>query len=351
MSDEEWKEIESCIKAAKVNLMKQQKLFATIAEKIEKNLELLGVSAIEDRLQDDVPQTIERMLSSGMRVWVLTGDKLETAINIGNSCRLLNPKTPMFVLASQSLEETTDVLLNMIYSVEDKLHDRLQLALIVDATCLDFLLSDMKLRLQFLRLALCCSAVICCRCTPLQKAAVTRLVKRNADGCVLAVGDGANDVAMIQEADIGVGIAGEEGMQAALVADYSVAQFRFLDRLLFVHGTLSLFRTSKCILYSIYKNVMETTCLFLYTFYNGRSDQPIADHWTIVRYNVFFTSLPALIIGIMDRPAGVDFFMKYSQMYQLYQNGLNIKVTLFLFLERSIFRVRLAGLVRAWDMD
>ena len=267
VTKEEWKSILPRIEQAKLNLVKQQELFSQIAVDMERNLELIGVSAIEDRLQDDVPKTIGRMVSSGMHVWILTGDKLETAVNIGNSCRLLGPKTPMFELSNQTEKETGRRLTEMIEELGDKLgQERLRLALIVDAVCLDIILNDDVLRLQFLRLALCCSAVICCRCTPLQKAAVTRLVKRHTDGCVLAIGDGANDVAMIQEADVGVGIAGEEGMQAALAADYSIAQFRFLDQLLFVHGTLSLFRTSKCILYCIYKNVFEITCMVSFFF-------------------------------------------------------------------------------------
>ncbi|VDO64041.1 unnamed protein product [Haemonchus placei] len=278
---------------------------AELAEVIEKELVLIGVSAIEDRLQKRVPETVRRLIAAGIRVWVLSGDKLETAVNIAKYLKILGEK---------------------VLSRRDQ-----QISLIVDATCLDFILVEQTDRDQFLRLALCCSAVICCRCTPFQKAAVTRLVKANVCGAVLAIGDGANDVAMLQEADVGVGISGQEGMQAALASDYTISQgtdkiylqFYHLDRLLFVHGTLSLFRTSKCILFSLYKNVLETCVLSFYTYVNGHSVQTIADEWTVLFYNMFFTSFPALIMGIFDRPAPISSLIKYPQLYSYYQNSLS----------------------------
>ncbi|EYB97081.1 hypothetical protein Y032_0143g2374 [Ancylostoma ceylanicum] len=267
---------------------------AELAEKIEKDLTLIGVSAIEDRLQKDVPETVARLLSADIRVWVLTGDKLETAVNIGNSCRLLSVRAPMMVLSSNTEKETKMQLRKYLQMLGKKgLARRDQhISLIVDATCLDYILVNERERDNFLRLALCCSAVICCRCTPIQKAAITRLVKANVSGAVLAIGDGANDVAMLQEADVGVGISGQEGMQAALASDYTITQFHHLDRLLFVHGTLSLFRTSKCILFSLYKNILETIVLSSFTWYNGQSVQTIADEWTVLYYNMFFTRNP-----------------------------------------------------------
>ncbi|PIO61475.1 IC domain protein, HAD ATPase, P-type family, partial [Teladorsagia circumcincta] len=208
--------------------VKRKTRLAELAEVIEKELVLIGVSAIEDRLQKYVPETVGRLVSAGIRVWVLTGDKLETAVNIGNSCHLLSAKAPMMVLSSNSAQRAKEDLAKYARLLGEKVLSRRdqQLSLIVDAT-----------------------------------AAVTRLLKANVCGAVLAIGDGANDVAMLQEADVGVGIAGQEGMQAALASDYTITQFHHLDRLLFVHGTLSLFRTSKCILLALYKNVLETCVL------------------------------------------------------------------------------------------
>ncbi|RCN29491.1 hypothetical protein ANCCAN_24747 [Ancylostoma caninum] len=200
---------------------------AQLAEEIERDLTLIGVSAIEDRLQKDVPETVARLLSADIRVWVLTGDKLETAVNIGNSCRLLSVRAPMMVLSTNTERDTRMQLRKYLQMLgKQGLARRDQhISLIVDATCLDYILVSERERDNFLRLALCCSAVICCRCTPIQKAAITRLVKANVSGAVLAIGDGANDVAMLQEADVGVGISGQEGMQAALASDYTITQF------------------------------------------------------------------------------------------------------------------------------
>ncbi|KAK5986382.1 Phospholipid-transporting ATPase [Trichostrongylus colubriformis] len=315
---------EEYIKTVNDSIHRKTRL-AELAEAIEKELVLVGVSAIEDRLQKRVPETVGRLVAAGIRVWVLTGDKLETAVNIGNSCHLLSARAPMMVLSSTTAEGAKKELAKYLGLLGEKMLARRdqQIALVVDATCLDFILIEEVDRDEFLRLALCCSTVICCRCTPIQKAAVTRLLKANVCGAILAIGDGANDVAMLQEANVGVGISGQEGMQAALASDYTISQFHHLDRLLFVHGTLSLFRTSKCILFSLYKNVLETCVLSFYTYLNGHSVQTIADEWTVLFYNMFFTSFPALIMGIIDRPAPIGSLIKYPRLYPYYQNSLS----------------------------
>lgn len=100
-----------------------------------------------------------------------------------------------------------------------------------------------------------CKAVICCRVSPLQKALVVKLVKKYSNSILLAIGDGANDVSMIQAAHVGVGISGVEGLQAARSADFAISQFRFLKKLLLVHGLWAYQRLSKMIFYYFYKNV------------------------------------------------------------------------------------------------
>ncbi|CAJ0571322.1 unnamed protein product, partial [Mesorhabditis spiculigera] len=313
--------------SANCDLNDRQAQMDQVAELIERDITLLGASAIEDKLQDRVPQTIARMLQADIRVWVLTGDKLETALNIGYSCSLVTPQTPTLILACNTEEETAAHL--------DKYVDRLgsrclehrdnQMALIVDAHCLDWVLGSRIMRMDFLRLALCCSAVICCRCTPLQKAAVTRLVRGNVDGLVLAIGDGANDVAMIQEADVGVGISGFEGGQASAAADFSLTQFRHLDRLLFVHGASCFHRITKIVLYTLYKNLVEVCMNVTYAFYNGHSDSGMADEYTMVRYNLFYTSITVGCFGVHDNPAPLHVMAKYPRLYPLFQNNISIR--------------------------
>ncbi|GMR54590.1 hypothetical protein PMAYCL1PPCAC_24785, partial [Pristionchus mayeri] len=233
-------------------------LMHLVESDLVREMKLIGASAIEDRLQEKVPETITKILSAGMHLWMLTGDKLETAINIGFSCNLISNKVTILVLKSPVTEEVTSQLRLWLTQIgEKRLQKGLRTALLVESSSLDLILADYDLTTDFLRLALASHTVICCRCTPLQKASVTRLVRQNSSGCVLAIGDGGNDIAMIQEAHVGVGIHGQEGNQAAMSADFSIAQFKHLDRLLFVHGSLSLFRTNRTLLYTIYKNALE----------------------------------------------------------------------------------------------
>lgn len=105
------------------------------------------------------------------------------------------------------------------------------------------------------------------RVSPLQKALVVKLVKRHLKAILLAIGDGANDVSMIQAAHVGVGISGVEGLQAARSADVAIGQFRYLRKLLLVHGSWSYQRISKVILYSFYKNIaLFMTQFWVYFF-------------------------------------------------------------------------------------
>lgn len=129
---------------------------------------------------------------------------------------------------------------------------------------------------EFLDLACLCKAVICCRVTPGQKKAVVDLVKTHKKAITLAVGDGANDVSMIKSAHIGVGISGQEGQQAVLASDFSIGQFRYLERLLLVHGRWSYYRISKFLRYFFYKNFASTLCHFWFAFFCGFSAQVTA---------------------------------------------------------------------------
>ena len=225
-------------------------------DEIERNLKLIGATAIEDKLQKGVPETIEKLSRAGIKIWVLTGDKLETAINIGYSCNLLKKNMDLIVIRGcdnpiddGSTVEQIELALKQVSSQKmDKF------ALVIDGRALIHALVE-PTSFKFLNLALYCSAVVCCRVSPLQKAKVVLLVKGFMKSLCLAIGDGANDVSMIQAAHIGVGIAGEEGMQAVMSSDYAIAQFRFLERLLLIHGRWSYVRTSSMILCFFYKNL------------------------------------------------------------------------------------------------
>jgi phospholipid-transporting ATPase len=227
------------------------------AELLEKNMYLLGATAIEDRLQDGVPETIHTLQDAGIKVWVLTGDRQETAINIGMSCKLISEDMTLLIVNEESAAATRDNIQKKLHAIRTQGDGTIAmetLALIIDGKSLTYAL-EKGLDKDFLDLAVMCKAVICCRVSPLQKALVVKLVKKHLKAILLAIGDGANDVSMIQAAHIGVGISGMEGLQAARSADISIGQFRYLRKLLLVHGAWSYQRVSKTILYSFYKNI------------------------------------------------------------------------------------------------
>ncbi len=238
-----------------------------VADAIERELTLLGGTAIEDRLQDGVPDTISLLAEAGIKLWVLTGDKVETAINIGFACNLLSNDMELIVFkiddgSMEGARAELDKLLpmfNLTGSDEElaaarKNHEAPQPthALVIDGDSLRLVLED-ELRQKFLLFCKQCKSILCCRVSPKQKAEVVRLVKYGLDVMTLSIGDGANDVAMIQEADVGVGIAGEEGRQAVMSSDYAIGQFRFLQRLVLVHGRWSYRRLAESIANFFYK--------------------------------------------------------------------------------------------------
>ncbi|KAK5896772.1 hypothetical protein CesoFtcFv8_009899 [Champsocephalus esox] len=296
-------------------------------ELIEKNLQLLGATAIEDKLQDKVPETIETLMKADIKIWILTGDKQETAINIGHSCRLLTKNMGMLVVNEDTLDRTRETLSHHCGVLGDALYKENDFALIIDGTTLKYALT-FGVRQYFLDLALSCKAVICCRVSPLQKSEVVEMVKKQVKVITLAIGDGANDVGMIQTAHVGVGISGNEGLQAANSSDYSIAQFKYLKNLLLVHGAWNYNRVAKCILYCFYKNIVLYIIEIWFAFVNGFSGQILFERWCIGLYNVIFTALPPLTLGIFERSCRKENMLKYPELYKTSQNamGFNTKV-------------------------
>ncbi|XP_030499413.1 phospholipid-transporting ATPase 3 isoform X3 [Cannabis sativa] len=262
---------------AKSSLRDREKKLDEVAELIEKDLILVGCTAIEDKLQEGVPSCIETLSRAGIKIWVLTGDKMETAINIAYACNLINNEMKQFIITSETdairevenrgdqveiarfiKEEVNNQLKKCLEEVQHYLHtvSRPKLALVIDGKCLMYAL-DPSLRVILLNLSLNCSSVVCCRVSPLQKAQVTSLVKKGAKKITLSIGDGANDVSMIQAAHVGIGISGQEGMQAVMASDFAIAQFRFLTDLLLVHGRWSYLRLCKDVSASLSKKYPE----------------------------------------------------------------------------------------------
>ncbi|KAG8520290.1 Phospholipid-transporting ATPase IB [Galemys pyrenaicus] len=294
---------------------------------IEKKFLLLGATAIEDHLQARVPETITTLLKANIRIWVLTGDKKETAINIAYSCKLISGQMPRIQLDTNSLEATQQAINQNCQDLGSLLNKENGLALIIDGETLKYAL-HIKIMKQFLNLALSCKTVLCCRLSPLQKAEIVDLVKKHVRAITLAIGDGANDVGMIQTAHVGVGISGNEGMQASNNSDYSIAQFSYLEKLLLVHGVWNYFRVTKCILHCFYKNIVLFVIELWFAFVNAFSGQIVFERWCISLYNVVFTSLPPIMMGIFDKCCSQESLFKYPQLYTISQGAkiFNTKV-------------------------
>ncbi|XP_065094406.1 phospholipid-transporting ATPase ID isoform X2 [Ochlerotatus camptorhynchus] len=372
---------------AALSLDGREDKLGVIYDEIECDMQLVGVTAIEDKLQDGVPQTIANLQMAGIKIWVLTGDKQETAINIGYSCQLLtddmvdvfiidgltkveveqqlrkymeslrivntyhpttmpknslnqssglttgptanggnsgssgpmieiqnsSPPSVSVVTFSVNCSNYTDGLGKTDTSMSD-LDEGSGVALVINGHSLVHCLQP-DMESKFLEIASHCRAVICCRVTPLQKAMVVELIKRAKNAVTLAIGDGANDVSMIKAAHIGVGISGQEGMQAVLASDYSIAQFKFLERLLLVHGRWSYYRMCKFLRYFFYKNFAFTLCHFWYAFFCGFSAQTVFDPMFISVYNLFYTSLPVLALGIFEQDVSDKNSVDYPKLY------------------------------------
>eukprot|EP00899_Mesostigma_viride_P000711 jgi/Mesvir1/10640/Mv13736-RA.1 len=324
-----------------------------VAELIEKDLILVGCTAIEDKLQVGVPNCIEELHRCGIKVWVLTGDKVETAINIGYACSLLDNDQHMILFDSdaegiKAAEEQDKAKAsenstvgsgggpprpshrNMNSAVATYIRGELakhlekvqqiiqsgggNLSLVADGKMLVYLMNP-ALADDFLKLALQCTAVLCCRVSPLQKAEITSLVRRKAKQITLAIGDGANDVGMIQAAHIGVGISGQEGMQAVMASDFAIAQFRFLSVLLLVHGRWSYRRISLVVGYFFYKNIAMVTCIFWFNMYTGFSGQRLFDDWFQSLYNLIFTALPTIFLGVLEQDIPARVALENPEVY------------------------------------
>ena len=279
---------------------------ADIQEEIEVDLKLLGATGIEDKLQEGVPQTIEALRRAGIKVWVLTGDKLETAINIGYASNLLDGEMKLWTVRGhddsdkvlQSLKDTSSELDDIQRKQNEHSDEPVrENALVIEGSALTHIFETSESKEEFLNIAIRCKSVVCCRVSPLQKALVVQLVRKYHNVVTLAVGDGANDVSMIQTANVGVGIAGQEGMQASMAADYAIGQFRFLHKLLLVQGHWSYARVGEMILTFFFKNVFWVFPALWYQIYSAWSGNIFYDYSFLQLYNIIFTLAPVVILG------------------------------------------------------
>ncbi|XP_041844181.1 phospholipid-transporting ATPase ID isoform X2 [Melanotaenia boesemani] len=394
LSEDEWEAwSESHRFADKATDYREDRLAAAY-DKIEQDMMLLGATAIEDKLQEGVPETIAVLSLANIKIWVLTGDKQETAVNIGYSCKMLTDEmTEVFIISGhtvqgvrQDLRRARERMIELSRARDGGKADGMEgwaeahfmgngykegqggdgaaegregkqlqctpvplppthvidsisgeFALVISGHSLAHAL-EADMEAEFVSTACACKAVICCRVTPLQKAQVVEVIKKHKKAVTLAVGDGANDVSMIKSAHIGVGISGQEGIQAVLASDYSFAQFRFLQRLLLVHGRWSYLRMCRFLCYFFYKNFAFTMVHFWFGFFCGFSAQTVYDQYFITLYNIVYTSLPVLAMGIFDQDVPDQRSLEYPKLYEPGQlNLLFNKREFFICITQGIY--------------
>ncbi|XP_055409476.1 LOW QUALITY PROTEIN: phospholipid-transporting ATPase IK [Bubalus kerabau] len=377
---EEWRQRHQ---EASILLQNRAQALHQVYEEMEQSLQLLGATAIEDRLQDGVLETIKCLKQGNIKVWVLTGDKQETAVNIGFACELLSEN--MIILEEKEIVRILEVYWennnNLQGGEKKELPLQFKMALVINGEFLDQLLLSLRkepralvqnvnvdpleswqepgdervdflqarrlslmwrtLGIQlrssglapqhkdsktlqsaeerreqaFVELASRCQAVICCRVTPKQKALIVALVKKYQNVVTLAIGDGANDVNMIKTADIGVGVAGQEGMQAVQNSDYVLAQFCFLRRLLLVHGRWSYMRVCKFLRYFLYKTLAGMMVQIWFAFYSGFTAQPLYEGWFLALFNLLYSTLPVLYIGLFEQDVSAEQSLELPELY------------------------------------
>ncbi|KAM6061532.1 phospholipid-transporting ATPase IG isoform 4-T5 [Chlamydotis macqueenii] len=356
LTQKEYDKIDRQLNEAKMALQDREEKMAKVFEDTEADMHLIGATAVEDRLQEQSAETIEALHAAGMKVWVLTGDKMETAKSTCYACRLFQTSTELLELTARTVGESE--------RKEDRLHELLmeyhkkliqdvpknrrglkrswtlcqEYGLIIDGSTLSLILnpsqdsSSSNYKNIFLQICLKCTAVLCCRMAPLQKAQIVRMVKNTKGSPItLSVGDGANDVSMILEAHVGIGIKGKEGRQASRNSDYAVPKFKHLRKLLLAHGHLYYVRIAHLVQYFFYKNLCFILPQFLYQFFCGFSQQPLYDAAYLTMYNICFTSLPILAYSLLEQHINIDTLTSDPQLYMKISDNAMLQWRPFLY--------------------
>lgn len=341
---------------------RNEAMAAVVANDLEQNLELLGLTGVEDKLQEDVRSTLELLRNAGLKIWMLTGDKIETATVIAISTKLVARNQYIHTVAKRSSSHRSlncTCSLPVIVKTSDEVKTELEFlqskpdcCLVIDGTslqvsflspttllftCTHFSFPQLCIdsyQAEFIEIATKLSAVVACRCSPTQKADVARLIRQFTKKRVCCIGDGGNDVSMIQAADVGtsevffsaafdlsssfllgVGIVGKEGKQASLAADFSVTQFSFLTKLLVWHGRNSYKRSAKLAQFVIHRGLIISImqAVFSSIFYFA----PIALYqgWLMAGYATIYTMAPVFSL-VLDRDISEDLSLIYPELYK-----------------------------------
>ncbi|XP_005723038.1 phospholipid-transporting ATPase IG isoform X2 [Pundamilia nyererei] len=341
LTAEEYDQVDSGLREARLALQDREEKLMAVYNQVETGMNLIGATAVEDRLQEEAAETMEALQGAGIKVWVLTGDKMETAKSTCYACRLFKRNTELLELTVRTLESPGK-------RREDRLHDLLleyhkktvqdappaktrvarnwssqDYGFIVDGATLSMVLNSSSennlhdYKDLFLQICQNCTSVLCCRMAPLQKAQIVKMVKNSKGSPItLSIGDGANDVSMILEAHVGIGIKGKEGRQAVRNSDYAIPKLKHLKKLLLGHGHLYYVRIAHLVQYFFYKNLCFILPQFLYQFFCGCSQQPLYDAAYLTMYNICFTSMPILAYSLFEQHISIEMLLENATLYR-----------------------------------
>ena len=320
LSQEQYQEFSGAYKQASLSLENRDALMAAaVKEHLERNLELLGVTGVEDKLQRDVKPSLELLRNAGVKIWMLTGDKVETARCVAVSAKLVSRGQYIHTVTKlkdwSSAQDTLDFLRNKTDS-----------CLLIDGESLTLLLS--QFRTSFISVAVLLPAVIACRCSPMQKAEIANLIRQHTKKRICCIGDGGNDVSMIQAADVGIGIVGKEGRQASLAADFSITHFHHLTKLLVWHGRNSYKRSAKLAQFIMHRGLIISACQTMYSIASRFDPKGLFINWLLVGYATVYTNAPVFSL-VLDKDVDEELANLYPELYKELKTGRSLSYRSF----------------------
>lgn len=329
LTEDQYNDFETRYNAARSSVTDRVTKVAAVVESLEREMELLCLTGVEDRLQEGVRPTLELLRNAGVRVWMLTGDKLETACCIAKSSQLIGRNQGLHVLRSVKTRTDAHVELNQFRRRQGQ-------ALVISGESLEVCIQ--YYRPEFLELATASPAVVCCRCSPTQKAQVVELIQKHTGKRTCAVGDGGNDVSMIQQADAGVGIEGREGRQASLAGDFSIPQFSHIAKLLLVHGRRSYKRSAALSQFVIHRGLIITTLQAVFSAVFYLSSVALYQGFLMVGYSTLYTMFPVFSL-VLDQDITSTTAVTYPELYKDLSKGRSLSYkTFFIWVLISIYQ-------------
>uniref|UniRef100_H3A6R4 Phospholipid-transporting ATPase n=1 Tax=Latimeria chalumnae TaxID=7897 RepID=H3A6R4_LATCH len=323
LTEEQYQDFENRYNQAKLSIHDRTLKVAAVVESLEREMELLCLTGVEDQLQADVRPTLEMLRNAGIKCWAVCFFEMEK----GNCVPKRSPsQTQTFefhrVTPKRPVSNRGEAHLEL--NAFRRKHD---CALVISGDSLEVCLKYYEH--EFVELACQCPAVVCCRCSPTQKAQIVKLLQQHTGKRTCAIGDGGNDVSMIQAADCGIGIVGKEGKQASLAADFSVTQFKHIGRLLIVHGRNSYKRSAALSQFVIHRGLIISTMQAVFSSVFYFASVPLYQGFLMVGYATIYTMFPVFSL-VLDQDVKPETALLYPELYKDLTKGRSLSFKTFL---------------------